>query len=179
MADYVITFNPDRCISCYACETSCAAKNNTPGDARLGQMVVIGPVKRKNRPRYLNMYVTCFHCAKPWCVQACPTGAMTRREDGLVYVDKALCVGCKACMQACPWRIPQWDSQEGKAIKCDHCRDRLDEGLEPACVEACCGHALEYLKVNEASAKARTAYVEKALLHSDDPYAVFAATTKS
>lgn len=178
MADYVITFDRDRCISCFACEAHCSAKNKTPKGARLGQMVVVGPVNRSGTPRYLNMYMTCFHCAKPWCVKACPTGAMTRREDGLVFVEKDLCVGCKACMQACPWRIPQWNEEEGKVIKCDNCLDRVDEGKKPACVEACCGHALDYVEVNEASAKTREAYVQKTILNANDPYAVFAVSQK-
>lgn len=178
MADFVITFNQDRCINCYACETHCKAKNRVPEGARLGQLISVGPVDKGGKPRILNMYMTCFHCAKPWCVGACPTGAMMRREDGIVYVDQDLCVGCKACIQACPWRIPQWDALHGKAIKCDFCRDRIDRGDKPACVEACCGHALEFKEVNTASADARQDYAEKALLKTQDPHAVFAAVRK-
>jgi Fe-S-cluster-containing dehydrogenase component len=87
----------------------------------------------------------CFHCEKPWCVAACPTGAMQKREkDGIVFVESALCVGCKSCMVACPWGTPQWNPETGKAAKCDYCRDRVDAGLKPACVTKCLTQCLDF-----------------------------------
>jgi Fe-S-cluster-containing dehydrogenase component len=83
---------------------------------------------------------------------------MTRRDkDGIVYVNAELCVGCKACIVACPWKIPQWDETSGRAIKCDFCRDRLDQGLKPACVTACTARALEFVEPNTESEKTRRA----------------------
>lgn len=160
MAKNIIKLNPDRCISCHACELHCKAKNKVPEGAWLGKLVSQGPVNKGGKPRLTVTYLTCLHCAKAYCIAACPSGAMTRDEQGLVYIDADLCVGCKACILACPWGVPQWDEAKGRAIKCDFCRDRLAEGLKPACVTACCGHALTYVDANEESGRVREAYAK-------------------
>ncbi|WP_027183307.1 4Fe-4S dicluster domain-containing protein [Desulfovibrio inopinatus] len=166
MSKYYIRTNSDRCISCKACEVHCKVKNRVPVGAKLGQIVTVGPVDKGGKPKMMNLFMPCFHCEQPWCVAACPTGAMIRRdEDGIVYVDAELCVGCKACIIACPWDIPQWDEESGRAIKCDFCRDRIDAGKKPACVTACTAHALEFVSPNETSGKVRFKYGKKLLEH--------------
>ena len=91
------------------------------------------------------VFMPCFHCAEPWCVPVCPTGAMRKRpKDGIVYVEQSLCVGCKSCITACPWGAPQWQPQIGKVVKCDYCMDRVDQGLKPACVTKCVTHCLHF-----------------------------------
>lgn len=171
MSLYYIKTNAKRCISCKACEVHCKAKNRVPLGARLGQLVSVGPVNKGGKPKIMSLYMPCFHCEEPWCVSACPTGAMTRRDkDGIVYVQSTLCVGCKACIIACPWNVPQWDEATGKAIKCDFCRDRIDQGKDPACVTACCAHALEFVRPNEASKDVRASWGVKLLKHQlDEP----------
>ncbi len=165
MSKYTIKLNQKRCISCKACEVHCKMKNQVPLGAKLGVLVSVGPIKKGANPAILNLWMPCFHCAKPWCVAACPTAAMKRREsDGIVYVDQELCVGCKACISACPWSIPQFNEETGTAIKCDLCMDRLDRGLEPACVSGCTAKALSISGVNAASEKARKEYGTKQLL---------------
>jgi Fe-S-cluster-containing dehydrogenase component len=67
-----------------------------------------------------------------------------RAKDGIVFVESDLCVGCKACITACPWGTPQWNPQTGKAVKCDFCMDRVDQGLEPACVTKCITKCLHF-----------------------------------
>jgi Fe-S-cluster-containing dehydrogenase component len=67
-----------------------------------------------------------------------------RGQDGIVFVDHSLCVGCKTCISACPWGAPQWNPEIGKVVKCDYCKDRVDEGLKPACVTACTTHCLDF-----------------------------------
>jgi Fe-S-cluster-containing dehydrogenase component len=67
-----------------------------------------------------------------------------RVKDGIVFVDHNLCVGCKACITACPWGAPQWNQELGKVVKCDYCKDRVDMGLKPACVTVCTSHCLSF-----------------------------------
>jgi Fe-S-cluster-containing dehydrogenase component len=70
---------------------------------------------------------------------------MTKREkDGIVYVDYSKCVGCKACMVACPWGAVQWNPELFKAQKCDLCMDRIDQGLKPVCVTVCTSGCLHF-----------------------------------
>lgn len=164
MSIYYIRTNQERCISCKACEVHCKAKNKVPLGAKLGILVSSGPVAKGGNPKILNLFMPCFQCEQPWCVSACPTGAMIRREeDGIVYVSAELCVGCKACIVACPWKVPQWDEISGKAIKCDFCRDRIDRGQEPACVTGCTARALDFVRPNTESARTRAAYGHKML----------------
>jgi NADPH-dependent glutamate synthase beta subunit-like oxidoreductase/Fe-S-cluster-containing dehydrogenase component len=98
-------------------------------------------------PKMDFVFMPCFHCDEPWCVPACPTGAMQKRDkDGIVFVDEELCIGCKSCIEACPYGAPQWNPHTGKVVKCDYCMDRIDQGLEPACVTKCVTKCLHFEK---------------------------------
>lgn len=79
----------------------------------------------------------CNHCAEPPCVDICPTNAMHQRPDGIVDIAQDLCIGCKACMQACPYDAVYMDPEEDTAAKCHFCAHRVDQGLLPACVVVC------------------------------------------
>jgi molybdopterin-containing oxidoreductase family iron-sulfur binding subunit len=93
--------------------------------------------------------VMCQHCTNPACVSVCPTGASMKRADGIVLVDRHLCIGCRYCMMACPYKArsftsknetdQKWYNPRGKGCVegCTFCAHRVDEGREPACVEAC------------------------------------------
>jgi tetrathionate reductase subunit B len=93
--------------------------------------------------------VMCQHCAQPPCVDVCPTGASFQRVDGIVLVDRHLCIGCRYCMMACPYKArsfvpaPLHDQKthsprgEGTVEACTFCVQRIDAGRQPACVEAC------------------------------------------
>ncbi len=163
---YLIKLDPQRCISCRACEAHCKSYKQSPEGAWLGLLVTVGPAMIDGQVRTLSGFRPCFHCDKPWCVAACPTGAMVKREeDGLVVVQSELCVGCKACMDACPWMVPQWDATARKVIKCDYCRERVGEGLDPACVTACTGHALSFQRPNLESRRVRVSYAKTVMTH--------------
>jgi Fe-S-cluster-containing dehydrogenase component len=96
-------------------------------------------------PKAAYVFMPCFHCETPWCVAACPTGAMQKRpEDGIVFVDQDTCVGCKTCISACPWGAPQWNPESGTVVKCDYCMDRIDQGLKPACAAICTTQCLHF-----------------------------------
>ncbi|RME51226.1 MAG: 4Fe-4S dicluster domain-containing protein, partial [Caldilineae bacterium] len=84
----------------------------------------------------------CNHCANPPCVRICPVTAMYQRDDGIVEFDPEICIGCKACMQACPYDAIYIDPESHTAAKCHFCAHRVDLGLEPACVVVCPEHAI-------------------------------------
>lgn len=164
MSQYLLKYEPQRCIGCQACEVHCLSHNHLTATTGLGVLVTVGPVATEGKPQVHSAFMPCFHCEKPWCVAACPTRAMVKREsDGIVYVEKDLCVGCKACIEACPWKVPKWDEPSGKVNKCDYCRERVAEGLNPACVSGCTAHALTFSRPNDTSKRIRAAYA-KALM---------------
>ncbi len=70
--------------------------------------------------------------------------AITKREDGIVLIDEELCIGCKDCIEACPLGVMQFDEEREVAQKCNLCVDRLDRGLQPACVAACPSHCIYF-----------------------------------
>jgi formate dehydrogenase iron-sulfur subunit len=96
-----------------------------------------------------SMVYHCMHCAAPDCLSACPVGAYTKRDDGLVLYNAKKCIGCRYCMNACPFGVPHFDFDkgliEGAFIdKCTMCPQRIDIGLEPACVATCPTDALVF-----------------------------------
>lgn len=151
MSIYYLFQDAKKCIGCRACEVQCKSNKSLPVGPKLCQIVTIGPKFVGNLPRAAYTFMPCFHCENPWCVAACPTGAMRKRDlDGIVFVDSDLCVGCKTCMSACPWGAPQWNEETGKVVKCDFCMDRVDQGLPPACTVVCptdCLHFNRAVKV--------------------------------
>jgi Fe-S-cluster-containing dehydrogenase component len=162
MSKYYIYQDHFRCIGCYACEVHCKTKNNLPVGPRLSRIIQVGPRLVGKIPRLAFIFMPCFHCETPWCVSACPTGAMQKRQnDGIVYVEQGLCVGCKSCITACPWGVPQWNPETGKVVKCDYCKDRVDRGLKPACVTKCTAHALHFVSPEEASRLKRERFAKE------------------
>ena len=120
------------CIGCQTCQAACRARHGlTPGvyprQATSSQIQVKGPF----------ISLACNHCTKPACMAVCPTGALQKREDGIVVHDADVCIGCYSCVEACPYGAPQKNDQNNRMVKCDLCAARLDQGEEPACVAAC------------------------------------------
>jgi Fe-S-cluster-containing dehydrogenase component len=93
----------------------------------------------------------CMHCSQPRCMDACPVGAISKREDGIVLVSQELCTGCKECIDACPLGVMQFNEEKEVAQKCDLCVDLIDRGLKPACVNACPGYCIYFGDVNEVT----------------------------
>lgn len=143
MKKYTIHLNPRRCIGCHGCEVHCKVNKDLPVGPYLCEISFAPLQKIGGIPRTEFIFSNCRHCDDPLCVPACPTDAMIRREDGIVYIDQEKCIGCMACKTACPWDIPQQHPEAKKAIKCDLCMDRIDAGLKPACVSKCTTHALK------------------------------------
>lgn len=146
MSIYKIKLHKDRCINCQSCEVLCKVKNNTPPGIQFNR-ITAEPVEDANgvlRRKYTYQY--CFHCKEPECLANCPSGAICKREsDGLVFINQELCIACGVCRDVCPWHVPVFDPNTGKAMKCDLCMDRIDAGLKPMCVTGCTAHALELL----------------------------------
>lgn len=149
---YYLFHDAERCIGCYSCELHCKMKNNLPIGPRLCRIIEIGPRIRNNTLRMDFHFLPCFHCELPFCAHVCPTGAIQKRsKDGIVFVEPSLCIGCKCCIAACPWGVPQWNPETGKVVKCDYCIDRVDRGLKPACVTGCLTQCLHFGPVDQAS----------------------------
>lgn len=164
MSNFNIQFDPRRCIACKACEVHCQAAHQTSPDVKMGLLITTEPVCEDGNIRMLSAFRACFHCESPWCMAACPTGAIQKREkDGIVFVETQLCIGCKACVDACPWHVPQWDALSGKVLKCDYCRSRIDAEDLPACVTACTTHALTFKGPNTGTRKTRQDYVKSVI----------------
>src|SRR4029079_6795137 len=124
------------CIGCHACTTACKSENQVPLSVTRTYVkyVDVGEFPAARR----NFQVTrCNQCADAPCVTACPTGAMFKRADGIVDFDKSICIGCKACIAACPYDAIFINPEDHSAEKCNFCAHRLDVGLEPACVVVC------------------------------------------
>ncbi len=138
-----------RCTGCETCAVACMDQNDTD--------IFTEPAYRKvyrhekdNFPEEKVMFVsyTCMHCEDSPCLMACPRGAITKEESGAVIVAQELCIGCHSCSIACPFGVPKFDNT-GKMQKCHMCEDRVKNGLEPACVQACPTKALQFGSMND------------------------------
>ena len=123
----LLVFQQD-CMGCHACEVSCKQEHGLGVGPRLIKVI-------ERSPSYIPIY--CHHCAKPPCRDACPAEAISRNGMGIVRVDEELCIGCKACIEACPFGAMQFDEQREVALVCDLCSERLKNNEEPACSLAC------------------------------------------
>ena len=138
---------------CDACVKACAAENGineTVADPRqASQWIRKIDIKDPKNGRQHSLSMMCQHCAEPPCVDVCPTGASMKRADGIVLVDRHICIGCRYCMMACPYKARSFVHQPltrqnpevprgiGCVESCTLCVHRVDKGLKPACVEAC------------------------------------------
>ncbi len=149
MSQYYLMQDAKKCINCHACEVACKSNKKLPVGPKICEVVTVGPKFIGTTPRAFYKFMPCYHCEEPWCVTVCPTGAMQKRPDGIVFIDDDLCVGCKVCMNACPWGAPQWNPETKKVVKCDYCMDRIDKGLDPACVTVCPTDCLYFGKISD------------------------------
>src|ERR1051326_6300885 len=141
-----------RCIGCHACSTACKSENQVPiGVNRT--YVKYADVGVFPNVRRAFQVTRCNQCDDPPCVEACPTAAMYRRDDGIVDFDKAVCIGCKACIAACPYDAIFINPEDHSAEKCNFCAHRLDIGLEPACVVICPVEAILVGDLNDSRSK--------------------------
>jgi DMSO reductase iron-sulfur subunit len=144
----------NRCVGCLACSVACKVYNNVPIGNYWNKVVRMGPVPKEGADQFPNveMYflpLQCQHCGNPECIEVCPVGATYKREDGVVVIDKDVCIGCQACVSACPYGVRYLDEDQGVVQKCNLCADKLDEGLLPQCVTQCGGRARYFGDLDE------------------------------
>lgn len=145
-----------RCIGCRGCQVSCKEWNNLPSEeteffaskgyqnprdlsSKTWTLITYNEVKVRNRFDWVFGKLQCFHCNEPACVTACPVHALEKTEMGPVVYNASICLGCRYCQLACPFKVPrfEWEKALPKITKCTMCADRVEAGEEPACSKAC------------------------------------------
>jgi formate dehydrogenase iron-sulfur subunit len=132
-----LLFDSTLCIGCGACSAACKEQNALPlpieDHTTASTWTVVEKVNGHNVRRL------CMHCLTPTCVSVCPVGAMQKTASGPVVYDSKLCIGCRYCIQACPFSVPkyQWDQPVPVVGKCVMCAPRLAAGLPTACASVC------------------------------------------
>ncbi len=164
----------DKCIGCRACQVACKEWNGRPAEETefIGQLtsppsltanswkvVFFHEITRKYLGGFEDPYIqplpyNCLHCAEAPCARACPVGAIKVTSEGVVVIEQAECIGCGYCEAACPYDVPK-RGDDGKYYKCTFCVDRVQNGLEPACVEVCPTGVFLFGPASEVMAKAR------------------------
>jgi Fe-S-cluster-containing dehydrogenase component/formate-dependent nitrite reductase membrane component NrfD len=130
------------CIGCHACSTACKSENAVPVGVNRTYVKYVD-VGQFPAARRAFQVTRCNQCEHPPCVEACPTSAMYRRKDGIVDFDKDICIGCRACIAACPYDAIFINPEDHSAEKCNFCAHRLENDLEPACVVVCPTQAIQ------------------------------------
>ena len=135
-----LLFDTTRCIGCGACYRACKERNGLPATGDVSTDVLSDRTYTTVEPR-AGRYVRrmCMHCASPTCVASCPVAALAKTPSGPVVYDEKRCIGCRYCIQACPFSIPryEWGQVLPRVRKCDMCADRLAAGLPTACASVC------------------------------------------
>lgn len=148
----------DRCIGCDACYVACKTDWDVPPlkESYRTRVFEVDDEDQFGNPTVQFLPVLCNHCDNAPCVDVCPTGASFKRtEDGIVLVEPDMCIGCKACMVACPYNARYVQEVRGKTIidKCTFCLPRLCVGLQPACVTTCVGESRNFGDLNDPNSK--------------------------
>ena len=152
---------------CNDCVTACNKENGLSGGLSPTDSQWIRKVELKDMRggRTLSLPMMCQHCENPPCVDVCPTGASFKRADGIVLVDKHLCIGCRYCMMACPYKArsfvheplhdqkPDVPRGKGTVESCTMCVHRVDKGQQPACAEACPNKSIMFGNLNDPDSK--------------------------
>ncbi|MCI0546114.1 MAG: polysulfide reductase NrfD [Candidatus Rokubacteria bacterium] len=133
---YGFVIDQRKCIGCHACTVACKEENQVPLGVNRTWVKYIEKGTFPDTRRYFAV-LRCNHCDSAPCVTICPTVALYRRADGIVDLDRDRCIGCKSCMQACPYDALHIDPGTQTAAKCHYCAHRIERGLEPACVIVC------------------------------------------
>lgn len=161
-------FDASGCTGCKACAIACKDRSDLPVGINFRKVYQYeggGWVRDPRNPDLMipnNIFVyslsaACMHCESPICVEVCPASAISKRADGVVLIDKDVCIGCRYCEWACPYAAPQFNEEKGYMTKCDFCQDLQAQGQNPVCVDACVMRVLKYGELSELRAAHGTA----------------------
>ena len=162
---YAILYDSTMCVGCKACEEGCTKKWGMPYNDQVASEEFISAHKltaiRTFGERYSRKL--CMHCQDPTCASVCPVRALQKTAQGPVVYDETRCMGCRYCMQACPFQVPtyEWSSRTPRVKKCNMCIERQTKGLKTACTEACPTGATICGDRDELIAEARKRITEK------------------
>src|ERR1051326_7982262 len=136
MSNYGFAIDLRKCIGCHACTIACKAEHQIPVGVN---RCWVKTVEKGSFPQTQRFFfpVLCNQCDAAPCMRICPTHALYKRRDGIADLDPAACIGCRACMVACPYDQLFIDPNTHTAEKCNFCANRVEQQLLPACVSVC------------------------------------------
>src|SRR5215467_10379210 len=149
---YGFVIDQDRCIGCHACTVACKEEHQVPIGVFRTWVKYVETGEFPETRRHFGV-MRCNHCDDAPCIEICPTNALFRRSDGIVDFDNHRCIGCKSCMQACPYDALYIDPSSNTAAKCNFCAHRVEQSLEPACVIVCPTQAILAGDMDDTSSK--------------------------
>lgn len=150
----------DTCIGCHACTVACKAEHEVPLSVNRTWVKYIETGTFPTARRQFSV-MRCNHCEDAPCVTICPTGALFHRDNGIVDFDTSSCIGCKSCMNACPYDALYIDPDDHTAQKCNFCAHRIDQQLEPSCVVVCPTESIKFGDLDDPTSLIST-YVARA-----------------
>lgn len=160
---YGFLIDHERCIGCHACTVACKSENDVP----VSNFRTWVKYQEKGRFPAVKRHfavLRCNHCNKPPCVEICPVNALSKRKDGIVDLDRDACIGCRACMQGCPYDAIYLNEDSGSAEKCHYCAHRVEQGLQPACVVVCPEQAIVSGDLHDPNSRISKKIAEKPTL---------------
>ena len=139
---YRFHFDAVKCVGCRCCEVACNEQNNNPADIKWRR---VGEMEGGEFPAFTQMLnsMSCNHCIDPECLKGCPTESYIKLDNGIVFHQDEICIGCQYCTWNCPYGVPVFHEERYIVTKCHMCHERLDAGQSPACVQACPAGAIE------------------------------------
>ncbi len=161
-----VLIDVSKCTGCRGCQVACKQWNDLPAGRSVQTGTYQNPkglspttwnlvlfnedfIERDGEKQVRSFFRLhkCMHCTEPVCLDVCPSQAIYRDEEtGAVVIDQERCDGVGACVEACPWGIPQLDVLNRKSKKCNFCIERIKDNKKPACVNTCVGNALTFGK---------------------------------
>jgi Fe-S-cluster-containing dehydrogenase component/formate-dependent nitrite reductase membrane component NrfD len=141
-----------KCIGCHACTVACKSEHQVPVGAFRTWVKYIEKGQYPDTRRYFSV-MRCNHCDDAPCITICPVTALFRRDNGIVDFDGDRCIGCKSCMQACPYDALYINPDTNTAEKCNYCAHRVEAQIEPACVIVCPVQAIVSGDMDDPTAK--------------------------